>query len=576
MKNKKPGASPPHGIEAEQALLGACLLDSERMGQVAEICRPEDFAQPIHARIFRAAEIVLQRGDVVDLVSVANELEPEQASAFGIKSWIVYLSELAQASPSAARAGQYARLVRRNAEDRVQTSASQDLPPKYSHDRVADRFSRAYAEGLLYVEARKEWLQYDGTRWIVESTLLPWDLAREVCKALSIEAAADLELRPEQRAKVASLLCSTQTIAAGERLARADRRHARAADIWDRHPLMLNTPAGVVDLRTGELRGHDPRLYMTKKAGASPAEGCPLWQTFLDRVTGGDRELAGFLQRFIGSCLSGLVRDHRFIFLYGRGANGKSTFLNVLQRVLGEYAIAAPMQMFVESGVERHPTELARLEGARLVVAQEIEEGQRFKLALLKALTGGDPLTARLMRRDFFTFQPQCKLILAGNHKPSQRHVDEALRRRLCLVPFTQTIPAHERDPDLPEKLLEEAGGILRWAIDGCLMWQERGLAPPAAVMEATDAYLDDEDIFRQWLDAHVERDPKAFTPVAELRASYQQWAEAMGERFLGVKRFSQALEDHGFARERGGRSGIRGFLGGRLMATQGRLSAVD
>lgn len=314
---------------------------------------------------------------------------------------------------------------------------------------------------------------------------------------------------------------------------------------------------------------------MTKISGASPGGPCPQWHAFIDRVCGGDQGLVAFLQRFVGSCLSGLVRDHVFIFLYGRGANGKSTFLNVLQRVLGEYVIAAPMQMFVESGVERHPTELARLEGARLVVAQEIEEGQRFKLALLKALTGGDPLTARLMRRDFFTFQPQCKLILAGNHKPNLRHVDEALRRRLCLVPFTQTIPAHERDKDLPEKLWAEARGILKWAIDGCLAWQERGLAPPPAVMEATDAYLEDEDIFLQWLDAHVERDPKAFTPVAELRASYQSWAENMGERFLGVKRFSQALEDHGLVRSRGVGNTIRGFLGCRLNAQQRRFDVA-
>lgn len=575
MEPKKKMAPPAQGAEAEQALLGACLLESSRLAEISEICRPEDFGHPVHARIFRAAEAVFNRGDVVDLVSVADELHEEPVEAFGVTSWVAYLGALCQASPSAARAEHYARLVRKNADERVQTSAPQDLPPKYSHDRVADRFSRTYAAGLVYVEARKEWLQYDGTRWVVESTLLPWDLSREVCKALAIEASTDLELRPDQRGKVASLLCSTQTIAAAERLARADRRHARAANIWDQQLLMLNTPAGVVDLRSGELRAHDPRLYMTKKAGAAPAAECPLWERFLDRVTGGDRELADFLQRFVGSCLSGLVRDHRFIFLYGRGANGKSTFLNVLQRVLGEYAIAAPMQLFVETGVERHPTELARLEGARLVVAQEIEEGQRFKLALLKALTGGDPLTARLMRRDFFTFQPQCKLILAGNHKPSQRHVDEALRRRLCLVPFTQTIPAAERDPDLPEKLWAEAGGILRWAIDGCLMWQERGLAPPAAVVEATDAYLDDEDIFRQWLDAHVERDSKAFTPVAELRASYQLWAEAMGERFLGVKRFSQALEDHGFIRSRGEGNTVRGFFGGRLRLPQGRLNAV-
>lgn len=562
------------GIQAEQALLGCCLLADDAVTRIEGLCRPEYFASALHMRIFRAIEVVAHRGDKVDLVSVCDELGAEDAGAYGIKAWTSYLGELAQSSPSASRVEHYARLVRRRFDERELAGDLADLPPKYSHDRIADAFSRRYADGFVYVEALKQWLRFDGMRWVPENTLLVWDLSREICKSLAVDALVDPELPQNLRLKTASYLTSATTIAAVPHLARADRRHAREANIYDCHPLMLNTPAGIVDLRTGIAQGHDPRLYLTKITATSSGGECSGWEVFLDQVTGGNRELAGFLQRFVGSCLSGLVKDHVFIFLYGRGANGKSTFLNILLRILGEYAVAAPMQMFVESGVERHPTELARLKGARLVVAQEIEEGQRFKLALLKALTGGDPLAARLMRRDFFTFQPQCKLILAGNHKPNLRHVDEALRRRLCLVPFTQTIPVEERDRELPEKLWSEAGGILKWALDGCLMWLEQGLRPPAAVMEATDAYLEDEDIFKQWLDVCVERDKRSSATVADLRLSYQTWAEAMGEKFLGAKRFSQALEDHGFSREKAS-GGVRCFVGLKLRVKQPRFESM-
>jgi P4 family phage/plasmid primase-like protien len=368
---------------------------------------------------------------------------------------------------------------------------------------------------------------------------------------------------------------SAKTIAAIERLARADRGHAMPAEAFDKYPMMLNTPSGVLDLISGRQLERNKLFYMTKSTGGGLGDQCPLWLKFIDRVTGNDRELADFLQRFSGYCLTGDTSSHALLFLFGLGANGKSTFANALVGMLGDYATVAPSEMFVESFTARHPTELARLRAARLVVVQEVEDGQRWATAKIKQLTGGDRVTAHFMRQDFFEYTPQFKLLFCGNHKPSLRTVDEAIRRRFYLVPFTVTIPPGERDPDLLAKLRGEWGGILRWALEGCLAWRKIGLAPPEAVRNATDLYMGDEDLIGGWMNECCEQEARAFVPVSDLHKSYQAWAERAGEKFFGQKRFSQVIEDHGYERARDSSSRIRGFRGLRLRRAQERLEGV-
>ena len=184
----------------------------------------------------------------------------------------------------------------------------------------------------------------------------------------------------------------------------------------------------------------------------------------------------------VGYCLTGSIRDHALFFLYGTGGNGKGVLLNTCHDILGDYSAIAAMETFTASKADRHPTDLAMLRGARAVIAQETEDGQRWAESRIKALTGGDAISARFMRQDFFTFKPAFKLLIAGNHKPSLRNVDEAVKRRFNLLPFTVTISKDERDPELAEKLKGEWPGILAWAIEGCLEWQRIGLCPPNAV----------------------------------------------------------------------------------------------
>src|SRR5262249_5335557 len=239
---------------------------------------------------------------------------------------------------------------------------------------------------------------------------------------------------------------AAKTVAAVVQLARSDRRLAATVEQWDAYPQLLatpgdaDTPAATYDLTTGRPRDPDPLDYLTKltACAASPiGTPHPRWSAVLARITANNAGLQDFLQRYIGYCCTGHTSEHAFVFAYGTGANGKSTFINTIVRIFGDYATVADMGTFIASNVERHPTDLAKLRGARLVVAQETQRGRRWDETKLKALTGGDKLTARFMRRDFFDFTPTFKLFIAGNHKPRLGSVDEAMRRRLLLVPFT-------------------------------------------------------------------------------------------------------------------------------------------
>lgn len=300
---------------------------------------------------------------------------------------------------------------------------------------------------------------------------------------------------------------------------------------------------------------------MTKSTAVTPGGECPQWHAFLATVTKGDVELQAFIQRMAGYCLTGSIREHALFFAFGTGANGKGVTINTLTGILGDYAAVASIDTFTASQNDRHPTDLAMLRGARLVTAQETEEGRRWAEARIKAMTGGDPITARFMRQDFFTFEPKFKLLIAGNHRPGLRNVDEAIRRRFNLVPFAVKIPAEKRDKDLPEKLKAEWPGILRWAIDGCLDWQDIGLAPPDAVVVATDEYLKAEDALSLWLDECCVLGGTLQYRCTPLFNSWKAWADAAGEHAGSQKRFSQAMQARGHAsvRDSGGPAALRG-----------------
>lgn len=419
------------------------------------------------------------------------------------------------------------------------------LPPEFADDALALNFSDAYGATLRYVNAWGRWFRWDEQVWRHDDTLFVYDLCRRTCRSYAVNASPTI-----QRA-----ITSGKTIAAVEKLVRADRRHAATVGLWDADPWLLNTPTGVIDLRTREMLGHNSCYHMTKRTavGPDPYCGCPMWMVFLDKVTDGDTALQAYLQRVCGYALTGITREHAMFFAYGTGRNGKGVFLNTIVSVMGDYAMTADPDTFTASGSGKHLTVLARLQGARLVVAQETEEGVPWAEARIKAITGGDPITANFMRQDHFTYLPQFKLFMAGNHKPGLKSVDEAIKARFNLIPFVVTIPAEERDEKLTEKLANEGPGILQWMIDGCWDWQQLRLKPPPAVASATGEYFVDEDAIGLWIGQCCEVTRQAQTQTGALFKSWSKWAAAAGEAAISQKRFSQTMASRGFRQKKDG-----------------------
>jgi putative DNA primase/helicase len=451
----------------------------------------------------------------------------------------------------------------RDALAKAEPVTEADLAPEFSDDALALEFTARHAHELRYVAKWGTWLHWDGTRWKFEDTLKAFDLARAVAREF-----ANACSKPDSKPKIAS----AAKAAAIEKLARADRRHAATVDQWDPDPWLLNTPGGIIDLRTGNTLSHDPERYMTKITAVAPDGDCSLWQKFLAEITGGDAELQAFLQRISGYALTGSIREHALFFFYGTGGNGKGVFLNTLTAILRDYASVAPMEAFVVAQGERHPTDLAGLRGARLVAAQETERGRRWAESRIKAITGGDRITARYMRQDFFTYSPAFKLVIAGNHKPSLNAIDEAIRRRFHLVPFTVTISAPDRE--LPDKLSVEWPGILAWMIEGCRSWLQHGLNPPDAVRAATAAYLSEEDSLAQWIEQCCVTGKGQWGIGARLWESWRRSAEANKELPGSRKAFAEGMAAHGYPKVKN--KGVRGYAGIDLKPDESSHADLD
>jgi putative DNA primase/helicase len=570
--------------DLERGVLGAVLVDSGIWEQ-ASVLHLDDFALDANRRIYAVMRDLGESDRPIEMATVINELDRrKELEAIG---GVVYVSSLIDgAVPVSDHIAYYVTRIREGAQRRefgrgVELAqrlsrdqgtsmtalaemghelssvaiSNEPLPPRLSEEALALRFSRQYADELRYVDGWGRWMCWDGTRWREDDTLAVFDRCRRICRRASAECG-------DVKERAAMKIAAAQTVAAIERLARADRRHAAVVQQWDADAWLLNTAAGTVDLRTGELLSHLREQYLTKITAAGPGGECPMWRRFLDRVTDGNSELQEFLQRVIGYCLSGSTREHALFFLYGTGANGKSVFLSTIAGILGDYAKTAPASAFTASSTDQHPTDLAGLRGARFVTAIETEDGRWWAEAKIKSLTGGDRITARFMRQDFFEYVPQFKLIVAGNHKPGLRNVDEAIRRRLHLIPFTVTIAEQERDPDLAEKLKTEYPGVLQWAIEGCLGWQRDGLKSPDIVRSATSDYLAAEDAIGRWIEDRCLVGDGYWTAGAALFADWQQWSDRTGERPGTQKRFTQGLQARGIQSERSGAAGTRGFVG--------------
>ncbi|MCB2136630.1 MAG: hypothetical protein KDE08_11925 [Rhodobacteraceae bacterium] len=437
------------------------------------------------------------------------------------------------------------------------------IPAIASDDRLAAMLVATHGAKWRHVAAWGQWLGWTGNRWSRDETNSVREVARQVCRA----AAAAAEKPAESRR-----IASDKTMTAVLRIAASDPAIATRIADWDAHPMLLNTPGGIVDLATGEIVPSDPTRHLTQLTDASPGASCPRWEAFLRDVTDDDAELQAYLARLAGYCLTGATSEQVFVFLHGSGGNGKSVFLQTIATVLGGYASTATLDTFMDTRASRHLTELAGLVAARLVIVPETESGRSWAEARIKTVTGGEMIRANFMHRDHFEFRPQFKLIVAGNHRPNLSNVGEAMRRRLHLVPFMVTIPAERRDKDLAERLLDERDGILRWMLQGCSEWQRIGLAPPVSVRAAVEEYLASEDLIGQWIAECCLRDPQAKARSADLFQSWQAWAAARGFPWGTQKSLGEALRSAGFRDGKVG--GARGWLG--IAITQTAMARGD
>ncbi|WP_431282754.1 phage/plasmid primase, P4 family [Humitalea sp. 24SJ18S-53] len=410
--------------------------------------------------------------------------------------------------------------------DRAGTKPAND-DIELTEDGVARVFEAQHRDVFRFCEDTGQWHQWAGTHWAIAMRGVAFTWARQLVHQMNRNA----DFKGKAITGKASFAGAVETFAK-----RGDM--AIKADVLDRDPFLLGTPGGTVDLKTGILRPASPAEFITKTTAVAPGDGPPpaTWLKFLEDATSKDTDLIEFLRRWCGYALTGDIREHALLFGYGPGGNGKSVFLNTVSGIMGDYATTATMDAFTASQNDKHTTDMAMLRGARLVTASETEEGRAWAETRIKQLTGGDPVTARFMRQDNFTFRPQFKLTIVGNHKPVLKNVDEAARRRFNIVPFIHKPAAPDRQ--LEEKLKAEWPAILRWMIGGCLAWQRDGLTKPAVVADATAEYFEAQDAFGQWLADRCICDPSLQERPGKLLSDFNAWATRNGEPEASRSRF--------------------------------------
>lgn len=501
-----------------------------------------------------------EAGDYLWCWSSSTELPTEQA----LSKWRVYallehggdfhaaakaLKQQGYGQPTPSPTRPVFTVLTGSAEDTAVRSLQQDPRPTspttlaHSDDGNALALVDTYGDRIRHCPERSRWLHWTGQRWQwcpVGGGVIR-EYAKQIARGLPSDDAA--AVRHKTRALSALGTAATLTQAA------TDPRIVVVLNQLDAYPLELNTPAGIVDLRTGTLTPHNPdRLHTRITACAPDPDADPgRWNAFLADTFAGHDELVSYLQRLAGYGATGVIRDHVLPFAFGSGANGKGVLLEVLRGVLGDYATTAPSGFLMARTYPAHETEIARLAGTRMVVCSEVNEQDRFDEAKVKQLTGGDTLTARFMREDHFTFSPTHKLWLMGNHRPTVTSGGYSFWRRLRIIPFDNVVPEERRIDQLQEILITQHGpAVLSWIIQGAVFYLSGGLSEPASVRVATADYVQDQDTINRFVEecCHLASTNHQSVRVltSKFRQEYESWTIAEGEKPVSPKRLGQDL----------------------------------
>jgi putative DNA primase/helicase len=453
-----------------------------------------------------------------------------------------------------------------------------DEPINLSDFGNAERLVKRHGLNVHYCYPWNCWLVWDGYRWIKDETGAINRYAKEVVRSIYTEASIVTDDKTRKDLVKFALRSESQNhIKAVVNLAQSEPGIPITPDRLDRDPMILNVLNGSVDLRTGELLPHCRENLITKiaKVEYSPITQCPEWEKFLNRIMAGNENLISFLQMAIGYSLTGDTREQCLFFLYGCGANGKSTFLNTILALLGDYAQQTPVNTLMIKQGEAIPNDIARLKGARFVVGMEIEEGKKLAESMVKQLTGGDIMTARFMRAEWFEFRPEFKIFLGTNHKPEIRGNDIGIWRRIRLIPFNVCIPASEQDKTLPDKLKAELPGILNWAIAGCLAWQKEGLTMPEEVVEAIEEYRCEMDHLSAYFKEKCQFNSDSRILASSLSENYFAWCRDNQLEAVNPKVFAARLKEQGCIPIKMGAMSQRGWKGISLMSVMSGKNGV-
>lgn len=423
----------------------------------------------------------------------------------------------------------------------------------YSFDDTgnAQRFVDLFGDKVRYCYTDKRWLWYDGRKWCTDMTGAVKRLADKAVACMSAELKVYEQTDADEGTDMAKAfekhMKSSRSNKSKNAMLNEVMHHVPILPSQlDRYKAALNTPGGVIDLKSGALAPHDPKNYFTKITAVEYSENadCPRWTAFLDDIFGGDKDLIRYVQKAVGYSLTGATSEQCAFFLYGTGRNGKSTFIDIIRDIFGDYAAnIQPETIMVRSNQSTAiNSDIARLKGARLVTSVEPNEGVRINEGLLKQLTGDDTVTARKLYGDEFEFKPEFKLWMATNHKPVIRGTDTGIWRRIHMIPFTVQIPEEKIDRRLKYKLSAELTGIFRWAVEGCLLWQKEGLKMPRAVLEEVREYRREMDVISAFVEDKCTVGKGLSVKSSQLFAAYLNWAEQNNEYRMSSTKFGMEL----------------------------------
>ena len=429
----------------------------------------------------------------------------------------------------------------------------------------AKRLVNKHKHTLRYAVEFKKWLTWDGNRWCFDETGEIHRLAKKTVLGIYDESASTSnDDKRRALAKFAIKSETQRTLDALIKLAKTEEGVSLRVCDLDKNPYLLGVTNGVINLKTGGLRANTISEFITKQAPVAfnPKSNCPRWLKFLDQAMGGDKDMISYLQQIVGYSLTGATTEQKLFFLYGFGSNGKSVFINTIQDMLGDYSMQTPVSTLMTKNKGSVNNDVARLRGARFVATTETEEHSKFNESEVKLLTGGDTITARFLNQEFFEFRPEFKLWISGNHKPVPGD-GHGIWRRLILIPFEVVVEEKNRDLELENKLKEELSGILNWAIEGCLKWQENGLQTPQKILDANKEYKSEMDTIENWMKDcwRSSTNPHTEIQASALYNSYKYWAEENGEYYkLSQRMLGQKLKERGFTNKR--RSSGRFYIG--------------